>query len=269
MMNIYDQQKIALAAARLADCLPEKVMIAVAGAVLQHGGRDRAAARLAILQSAPTADFRDAAGDFLDVWFDHAPGSGPEPVAAALVTAAVSQEKHQQDERVELVWTGPESDGSHFRQTEQALLEVIDSAMERLTVVSYAVYKIPRIRQALVAAASRGVVIRLIVETSNRIEGKGAYDSMIALGSSVASVCSVYFWPQEKRLMDQNGKVGSLHVKCAVADGRWMFLSSANLTEYAFTLNMELGVLIGGGMLPEEVEGHFDGLIKSMDLEAV
>jgi phosphatidylserine/phosphatidylglycerophosphate/cardiolipin synthase-like enzyme len=52
-----------------------------------------------------------------------------------------------------------------------------------------------------------------------------------------------------------------LHVKCAAADGRWLFLSSANLTVYAFTPNMELGVLITGGPLPGQVERHLGRLI--------
>jgi phosphatidylserine/phosphatidylglycerophosphate/cardiolipin synthase-like enzyme len=71
----------------------------------------------------------------------------------------------------------------------------------------------------------------------------------------------VYYWPKEKRGQDDKGKLGILHVKCAVADGRWLFLSSANLTEYAFTINMELGVLVTGGNLPAQVQEHFDRLV--------
>jgi len=48
----------------------------------------------------------------------------------------------------------------------------------------------------------------------------------------------------------------------SLADGRCLLISSANLTEYAFTLNMELGVLITGGALPRRVEGRFDKLIE-------
>ena len=48
-----------------------------------------------------------------------------------------------------------------------------------------------------------------------------------------------------------------------MADSRWLFLSSANLTEYAFTVNMELGVLISDGPLPGQVEMHFDQLIQA------
>jgi len=42
-----------------------------------------------------------------------------------------------------------------------------------------------------------------------------------------------------------------------------MFLSSANLTEYASSLNMELGLLITGGEQPLRVEDHFDRLIET------
>lgn len=180
----------------------------------------------------------------------------------ALVTAARCEHDHRHGETVEVVWTGPEPDGTRFRQTEQAILEVIDSARRRLTVVSYAVYRIPRIRDALVAAARRGVGITVIVETPNRIEGQGEYDCLLALGGTVASACTVYYWPQENRLRDGNGKIGILHVKCAVADGHRMFLSSANLTEYAFTINMELGLLVTGGNLPGRVESHFEQLVS-------
>jgi phosphatidylserine/phosphatidylglycerophosphate/cardiolipin synthase-like enzyme len=79
----------------------------------------------------------------------------------------------------------------------------------------------------------------------------------------VAARSSVYLWPLDNREKDGNGKHGILHVKCAVADGRWLFLSSANLTEYAFTLNMELGLLITGGSLPGQVEAHFHRLIEA------
>jgi hypothetical protein len=53
------------------------------------------------------------------------------------------------------------------------------------------------------------------------------------------------------------------------ADSRWLFWSSANLTEQAFTINMELGLLLTGGPLPVQVEGQFDQLIAGGVLEKV
>jgi phosphatidylserine/phosphatidylglycerophosphate/cardiolipin synthase-like enzyme len=59
---------------------------------------------------------------------------------------------------------------------------------------------------------------------------------------------------------DEAGNPGVRHIKC-IADGRWLFLSSANLTESAFTVNMELGVLVCGGNLPLLAESQFQNLI--------
>ena len=55
---------------------------------------------------------------------------------------------------------------------------------------------------------------------------------------------------------------GSLHAKCAVADAATLLISSANLTAYALSLNMELGLLVRGGPQPQEVAAHFTGLIQ-------
>jgi phosphatidylserine/phosphatidylglycerophosphate/cardiolipin synthase-like enzyme len=259
----HEHQQIGTAAARLAKFLPHSVMLGVADAVAFHGNVERAAARRAILQCVPTADFRDATAEFLDLWHGSVIGVGAEAVAVALVTAAQCEHDHRHEETAEIVWTGPEPPQTRFRQTEQAILEVVNSATKRLTVVSYAVYRIPRIREALVTAANRGVRIRMIVETPNRIEGQGEYDCLLSLGDNVAAVSSVYYWPQENRSKDPNGKIGILHVKCAVADGHRMFLSSANFTEYAFTINMELGLLVTGGSLPDQVERHFERLVET------
>jgi len=264
-----DLHQIALAATQLAIRMPHSVIISMAGAVAEHGGMDWQATRMAILNSLPTADFRDAATEFMDHWRSKATGLAPQSVAAALMVAAHAELVHRQEESVEIAWTGPETSHASFRQTEQAILEVLNSATKRLTVVSYAVYRIPRIREALVSAANRGVNIRLIVETPSQIEGQSEYDCLLALGNKVASVSSVYYWPQEKRVRDESGKIGILHVKCAVADGHYLFLSSANFTEYAFTINMELGLLVTGGKLPGQVERHFKRLIETGHLVLV
>jgi len=77
------------------------------------------------------------------------------------------------------------------------------------------------------------------------------------------------YWPQENRTVGENGKVGLSHVKCAVADGEWMFLSSANLTRQAFTINMELGMLVRGGSMPSRVERQFDQLAHDGHLKQI
>ncbi len=53
-----------------------------------------------------------------------------------------------------------------------------------------------------------------------------------------------------------------MHAKCAVADVSALLVSSANLTQYALNLNMELGLLVRGGDLPGRVVGHLRQLIE-------
>src|SRR5262245_15578447 len=247
---------IAEAATRLASEMPAAYVEALAGA-LQCGPPTKAQA----MQSIPHLHYRGMAGEFIDVWQGRAGGVTGEAVALALRTAAFAEKVHREGQTVELVWTGPGTEAHPFRRTEQAVLQVLDSARQRITLVSYAVYRIPNVCEALVRAARRGVQINVIVETPDKLEGENEYSTLRALGDDVAACSAVYYWPKERRERDDSGKLGILHVKCAVADGRWLFLSSANLTEYAFTINLELGVLVTGGKLPGQVQEHFERLI--------
>jgi phosphatidylserine/phosphatidylglycerophosphate/cardiolipin synthase-like enzyme len=138
-----------------------------------------------------------------------------------------------------------------------------------LTLISCNVYRIGIVAHSLVKAAQRGVQLTVIMETPHKMGCKRDYNTLTALGKDVQDVCSVYYWPLAKRALGGNKAPGILHVKCLVADGRWLFLSSANFTRQAFTVNMELGLLVRGGSLPESVEGRFRRLVKDGVLELV
>jgi phosphatidylserine/phosphatidylglycerophosphate/cardiolipin synthase-like enzyme len=254
---------IAEGVGRLARLLPATVIEAVAGRLERCLHADWEALRGRIAQTVPGPHHRALVADFLDRWGSEAPGVHPQAVALALLTASRAERGRREGQSVELVWTGPEAGSGPFRRTEQAVHQVLDSACRRILLASYAVYNIPRIAEAVVRAAGRGARITIVVEAPERGEGRAAYDTLRALGDEVAACAMVYLWPKDRRPVDETGRHGILHVKCAVADGEWLFLSSANLTEYAFTLNMELGVLVTGGDLPGQVEAHFDRLVEA------
>jgi hypothetical protein len=134
--------------------------------------------------------------DFLDGCLTATPPIPPEPVALALLTAGTSEKAYREAQSVELVWTGPDAGVVPFRRTEQAILQVLDSASRTITLVSYAAYSIPNIREALVRAARRNVKTTIIVETPDRIAGQQEYSTLQALGPEVAACSTVYFWPQ-------------------------------------------------------------------------
>src|SRR5262249_35573086 len=146
-------------------------------------------------------------------------------------------------ETIDLVWTGPDSKVISLRRTDQALLQLINEASARLTIVSFAVYRAEAIIQAIGDAARRGIAITICIETPGASEGKIAYDALKALGSDVIERARIFTWPLDQRPRSPDGRHGSLHAKVAVADGKITLISSANLTEYAMNLNMELGIL--------------------------
>ena len=256
---------VSLAACRLAEELPLPTLQIVARKLRESDGITAAKARMTDL---PHPQYRVLATNFLKRCEHATPQPSVQAIALALLTAGLSEKRNQAAQSVELVWTGPDAEVVPFRRTEQAILQVLDSAQERITLVSYAVYRIQNVCKALVRAASRGVRITVIVETPNKIDGQSEYSTLAALGQEVASCSTVYYWPQANRQC-HGEKPGILHVKCVVADSRWLFLSSANLTEYAFSINMELGVLLTGGNLPMQVEANFDRLIAASVLEPI
>jgi phosphatidylserine/phosphatidylglycerophosphate/cardiolipin synthase-like enzyme len=251
------------AATALASSLPASTVEAVAGAILTS---TNASLKAEIAKRVPHHHYRDQVYSFVDRWRSEAADVAATVVAVALETAAVSEQKHRDSQSVELVWTGPDGGSVPFRRTEQAILQLLDSAQDRITLVSFAVYSIPNIAKALVKAAQRGVKLTVIVETPDNLGGENEYSTLRALGSEVEACSSVYYWPKEKRKLSDSNKPGILHVKCAVADGEWLFLSSANLTQQAFTINMELGMLVRGGTMPRRVEQQFGRLILDAQL---
>lgn len=250
----------------LARDLPNGVVEALAEAILTCSA---GSLRSEISRRVAHHHHRDLAIAFVDRWRNEYHELDGRTVAVALQSAALSVQSHRDAQSIELVWTGPDTEQTPFRRTEQAILQVLDSAKSQITLVSFAVYRIPNVCNALVRAAKRGVRLTIIVETPDRIAGEGEYSTIRALGPEVAACSTVYFWPMENRSVGENYKVGILHVKCAVADGKFLFLSSANLTQQAFTINMELGMLVNGGTIPSQVEQQFESLIHSKQLLAI
>jgi phosphatidylserine/phosphatidylglycerophosphate/cardiolipin synthase-like enzyme len=175
----------------------------------------------------------------------------------------------------------PVPEGAKFRNTPSAcggdrnfegfasLLELIHAAQTKIIIVSFVVYKVRDILSALEKAALRGVEIVIILESPDDSEGKIAYSAIAALSSSLRVKASIFIWPNAKRPIASNGMIGVLHAKVAVADENLLYISSANLTENAMNLNMEMGVLINGGELPVRVERHFEEMIENGTLAEI
>ncbi len=242
--------------------LPAKLVHGLASALGESSTTDWAGLRARATGVVTQLAVRERVRAFLDFWQSIAPTVNAESVALGLLAAVQVEKYHREYQRLELVWTGPDSHVIPLRRTDQALLQLVNTAQERLHIVSFAVYKPQAISQAIANATQRGVSVAIYLETPDASEGKIAFDTIRALGQQVAEHAQIYVWPLEKRLRTVDGRHGSLHAKIAVADGREMLISSANLTEYAMTLNMEMGLLVHGGPLPAQVETHLEQLVE-------
>jgi phosphatidylserine/phosphatidylglycerophosphate/cardiolipin synthase-like enzyme len=191
-------------------------------------------------------------------------------VATALQAAQAAAELERLAEKVEMVWTGPKSPQVAVAMNAEALNEVVDAARSELLVVSYATYQVPQLLVKMSSAVQRGVSVNLVLEFhGDHVDQPQAWNPLIGLGGELPEGVRVYQWPVELRDKTPWGKVGYLHVKCAVADGRHAFVSSANLTVYAMEMNMELGVVVRGGEVPGRIAQHFRALIADGVLQAV
>lgn len=205
---------------------------------------------------------RAAVGRVLAAW---APvkASGDE-VAGMLLGASEARLRVERELSVELVWTGPTTRFVPTRRTEQVLLDLIASATKDFFLVSFVAYDVASVIAALNDAASRGVRLRILLETSTSHGGTLNYDPAAAMRSCVPAA-ELFTW-KEKPEPFVDGKV---HAKVAVVDGARAFITSANLTGHALEKNMEAGVLINGGPVPKTLSDHLQALIDVRVLDRV
>lgn len=199
---------------------------------------------------------RAALGSFVAAWQDTAlPG---EVVAGMLLAAAHTRQRTQRDCNVELVWTGPTTPFVATRRTEQVLVDLIQRAKKELFIVSFVAYDVSSVMAAINSAVDRGVDTRILVEAPLTQGGSLHVDPVATMRNAVPSA-KLYVWTDRPQPFTS----GRVHAKVAVSDDNLAFLTSANLTGHALEKNMEAGVLVEGGSVPDNLRSHLHALIET------
>ncbi len=183
-------------------------------------------------------------------------------LASALGILAYSRAEEKKRQKLELVWTGPASK-IPIRQTRQVLAQLISGAQTELLIVSFVIFKIPEILELLKKALQRGVIITCIFESPEESDGKITFQGFADFNDDILKQIKILVWDKQMRSINADGKIGTLHAKVAVADRHISFVSSANLTINAMTMNMELGLLLYDKITAQEIVEHFDQLALS------
>jgi cardiolipin synthase len=205
---------------------------------------------------------REIATKLVDLWRESKlPG---DVVSGMILGASAASEKKEGVGALELVWTGPKTPYVPTRRTEQVLLQLIGGAKNHIFLTSFVVHELPSILLALQEAMNRGVKVQMLLESSKNEGGSLSID-IIGKMREVLPTAEIYAWKKK----DGPFAEGKVHAKIVVSDGREAFVTSANLTKYALEKNIEAGVLIHGGPLPEELAMHLEYLIKTKVVERV
>jgi phosphatidylserine/phosphatidylglycerophosphate/cardiolipin synthase-like enzyme len=243
--------------AEVARALPLEQVEAVAS-FLATWGEPTDAAIDQLRQLIPNPGFATQAGTLGRAWSTNL-GVNGGTIALALRATAIAVARARNEERIEIVWTGPTTKAVPLRQTLGVLLQVVKASRKHLVVISFAAYKVTTVVDAMLAAAERDVKIALVID-----EGTDAGHAFAAL----AGVAAIYCWPAAGSVLPNGGTV-RMHVKAAIADDHTALVGSANLTGQALSENMELGLLIEGGEVPRRLGAHFRSLVASETLVPV
>ena len=96
----------------------------------------------------------------------------------------------------------------------------------------------------------------ILLETSTTHGGSLSVDPVATMQSSVP-MAALYVWTDRSAPF----VAGRVHAKLAVADASAAFLTSANLTGHALEKNMEAGVILQGGRVPQNLRDHLQALV--------
>ena len=237
---------------------PEKVQ-AIANRVRQTDPIKAAGALSGVVGTAAAAGVVD---QLINAW--QMTSVSAKELASMLLAAGHAFTKAASQQSTELVWTGPTTPFVSARRTEQALLQVINTAKQTLFITSFVAYDVSIIVKALNAASDRGVVISMLLELSQDHGGSITFDA-IGKMKTLVPTSKLYAW-RDKADPFSDGRV---HAKVAVADDNLCFITSANLTGFAMEKNMEAGVLIKGGRIPHMLSEHLRLLVETEIISAI
>jgi phosphatidylserine/phosphatidylglycerophosphate/cardiolipin synthase-like enzyme len=205
----------------------------------------------------PAPAFTEACNRVWAAW-EHSPDTPGVALAVGVSSAAHAAEAARAGHSEALVVTGPSSWQVPTTSTSQAVRSVIEVATSTLLLVSYASYRVPWLIQALSAAHGRGVHIRMLLESAPGIDATAAF-------ADLAGKVTVLQWPLDARPI-VGAKPAAMHAKAVIADRSVAFVTSANLTGSAMDHNLEVGIVIRGGDLPERLARHFEQLEANGEL---
>ena len=248
---------------KLIRSLPASTMQSIAQA-LRAGRLKPPYTAFAVAEYAPQAARESLASEFLSL---QTFGFTPSTLAVTLEALAEDAAARQQAlDQIQLVWTSPDEEGPHVRDTSVVVRQLLSEARQSLWISTYSIFNgqevfLP-IEEAWTFRPELEVVLILNVPPNE--------DAAV---EKYAWSFWKYHWPWTRKpavFYDPRGPEKTLvspacqHAKCILVDGVTAFITSANSTESAHERNIELGVLFRDNpRVAESIRSKFESLIQN------
>ncbi len=177
----------------------------------------------------------------------------------------------QQDDLVDLVWTGPETLEVTNRDTGVVVRDLFGTAEAEVLVAGFAVYQGRTVFKRLAERMEErpDLRVKLFLDVHRQMTDTSPAAELLR---DFAQRFQTKEWPGEKlpelfydprSLASEPIKRSSLHAKCIIVDRRTAFVTSANFTEAAQTRNIEVGALIHCERFAARLAAHFEALAEA------
>jgi putative cardiolipin synthase len=213
-----------------------------------------------LIEARPGFAMAGAAARLIAAWQAAEPPVSGAAVALALESAAYVAARAEA-QRGDVVISGPASDSAAVRLTSSVISELIHDCRESLLVVSFAAFGVAEVVYELGQAARRGVRIDLALEST--ADQGGTLHGPVGAAAAFAEIrqdATFWVWPASRR-PTVGASRAALHAKLVAADERIALIGSANLTDKALAVNLELGVIIRDPSVVGRIVRHFRALM--------
>ncbi|HEY1066305.1 MAG TPA: DISARM system phospholipase D-like protein DrmC [Pirellulales bacterium] len=203
-------------------------------------------------------------------------GGWSEIQATELIDAIVEARgsRRATEDLVELVWTGPEVEGTINRDTAVVVRELFSSAKESVLISGFSVHQGRDVFRGLAErmCALPALQVRLYLDVhlgGDRLTERNASDLVVRFSQKFVE----HDWPLEARrpevYYDPRPSTGEhdawscLHAKCVIVDRRVAFVTSANFSRAAQERNIEAGVVVRSPPFAGRLADHFGMLTEA------
>ena len=208
----------------------------------------------------------------------HEAGLPPAHIAEVLRAVALERKlREATSDRLELVWTGPETPGSQSRDTSVVARELFETATRTVLVSTYAVYLGKDVFEPLAKRMEELPALRVLLFL-NVPHPPGSDFEPDAVARDYFHEFLKKNWPgprepelyyDPRSLEKKADERGVIHAKVIVVDGRTALVTSANFTEAAHARNIEAGVVVHDAAFATSLEQQFTSLVGAGVLRRV